>query len=129
MVIFLVKREFFNALISGKKKAELRVGNMWKKIAEKILRGELRPVAIFRCGGLYVVREIDRIEVYEHAKHALAGGKWKVLGINAKSLGEALKELRKLFPKLPLKPAVLFWLKAPKHVDFDFVMKELRRAK
>ena len=128
MVIFLVKRRYFDALILGEKKAELRIGKLWKKIAEKILNGELYPIAVFKCGDLFVVREISRIEIYENVRQALSGGKWRILGIKAKNLDEAINEIRRLFPKLPLKPAVVFWLRSPKNISFDLVQKELKRS-
>ncbi|MHA1615808.1 MAG: hypothetical protein ACTSX9_00615 [Candidatus Njordarchaeales archaeon] len=114
MVLFYVRREFLDALIKGEKKAELRVGESWIKVAEKIRTGRLKPIAIFKWRNRVVVREIYDIKVYPSIRKALANGRWRLLGLKAKTYPEAIDEVRKLYHKGAKGHAVMFFLRKPK---------------
>lgn len=124
MPIFYVKQEFIKKLESGAKKAELRIGENWKTVAERIMNGKIRPIAIFKSGSRVVIREIYRIEIYKSLKRALSNGRWKLLGLNAKTFHEAILEVRKLYKKGGVGPTVIFWIRKPKNLD-EKVLKEL----
>lgn len=111
MPIFYVKRKFLDALKKDEKKAEIRVGDYWAKVAEKLERKSIKPVAIFKWRDKVVVREIYRVEIYPSIRRALANGRWKKLGLNAKTYEEAVSEVSKLYLGKKHGPAVLFWLR------------------
>jgi len=119
MPVFYVKREFFEALLKGRKKAEMRVGEIWVKLAEKIRNGKIRPIAVFRWRDKVILREIYRIEIYPSIRRALASGRWKLLGLKAKTYPEAVEEIRKLYMNKIRGPSVIFWLRRPKKTDFS----------
>lgn len=114
MPIFYIRKQYFKALERGEKTAELRIGKYWAKIAKGIMNGELKPIAIFRCGRKVLIREIKRIEIYPTLKSALRNKRWKKLGLNALSFKSALNEISKLYRGSDMKPVVIFWLKTPK---------------
>ncbi len=108
--MFLVKKEYFEALKSGVKTAELRVGKRWLRIAQRIMRGDLPPIAIFRCGKERIVFRIKRIEIFPTLKAALRSKRWKKLGLNAMSYKSAINEIKKLYRNVKTRPAIMFWL-------------------
>ena len=128
MPVFRLKRFYLEALKSGRKKGEIRVGKMWLKIAQKIQAGELKPIAIFKSGDEMLVYEISRIEIYPNAVKALKNKRWKALGIEGKNLKEAIKNLKKMYPKLPLRPAVIFWVRPPSKNLERIIELELKRT-
>lgn len=99
---------------SGRKKIELRIGENWKRMAEAIMSGRIKPVAIFKSGNKTIIREIYRVEIHGTLKAALGNGRWKSLGLNAKTFHEAVLEIRKLYKGGGQGPTVLFWLRKPK---------------
>lgn len=127
MVLFYVKKEFFEALRRGEKKAELRIGESWVKAAEKIKNGKLKPVAFFRWGNKVIIREIYDVRIYPSISKALANGRWKLLGLKAKTYPEAIDEVRKLYTKGGKGRAVLFLLRKPKDMLREGVLKEIKK--
>lgn len=112
--IFYIKREYLEKIEKGEKKIELRIGESWKKLAESIIEGKIKPVAIFKSGSKTVIREIYRVEIHGNLKAALGNGRWKALGLNAKTFQEAVLEIRKLYRGGGHGPTVLFWLRKPR---------------
>lgn len=117
MPLFFVKREFFDAIVRGEKKAEIRVGPYWKKVAEKILKGESKPIAIFKWRNRTLLREIYRIEIYPSIRRALANGRWKLLGLKAKTYQEAIMEISTLYRQKVIGPSVIFWFRKVKDLS------------
>lgn len=117
MPLFFIKKKYFEKIVNGEKKAELRVGKNWEKLARRMQESKIDPIAIFRSGRQKVVREIYRIEIFPSIKRALASGRWKLLGLSAKTYPEAIECIRRLYPKGMWGPAVLFWLRIPKDKD------------
>ena len=110
MPVFLVRKEYFEALERGSKKAEIRLGKIWLRIAEKIKSGRLKPIAIFKCGNRRIIARIDRIEIYPTLKAALRNKRWKKLGLMALSYKAAVNEVRKLYRHSSTRPAIIFWI-------------------
>jgi len=125
MPIFYIKSEFLNKLEQGNKKAELRIGESWRTVAEKIMEGKIKPIAIFKSGHRVVVREIYRVEIYKSLKRALSNGRWRSLGLNAKTFHEAVLEIRKLYRRGGMGPTVIFWLRKPKNIQSSEIIKEI----
>jgi len=117
MPLFFVKKEFFDAIVRGEKKAEIRVGPYWKKVAEKILKGESKPIAIFKWRNRTLLREIYRIEIYPSIRRALANGRWKLLGLKAKTYQEAIMEISTLYRRKVIGPSVIFWFRKVKDLS------------
>ncbi|MGQ4891190.1 MAG: hypothetical protein ACP6IP_01760 [Candidatus Njordarchaeia archaeon] len=111
MPLFFVKKEYLEQIKQGRKKIELRIGHSWRKIAEDIKAGKISPIAIFKSGNHKVIREIYRVEIHNNLKAALGNGRWKKLGLKAKTFHEAVLEIRKLYNKGGYGPTVLFWLR------------------
>ncbi len=111
MPIFYIKKEFLDALKRGEKTAEIRVGDNWVKIAEKIQSKSIKPLAIFKWRDKVIVREIYRVEIYPSIRRALANGRWRKLGLRAKTYEEAVAEVSKLYQNKKLGPSVIFWLR------------------
>ena len=109
--IFFVKREYLEAIERGEKKAEIRIGKRWARIARAIENGKIKPIAIFVSGSRRIVMHIKRVEVYPTIKSALRSKRWKKLGLKAMSFKSAVNEIRKLYGKTKRKPVVIFWLK------------------
>lgn len=114
MPLFFVKKEFFDKLARGEKRVEIRVGDDWKKLAEGIIAGKIKPTAIFKSGKRTLVMEIYRVEIHRNLKAALGNGRWKLLGLDAKTFHEAVLEVRKLYRRGAQGPTVLFWLRKPR---------------
>ena len=110
MPVFFIKREYFDALERGEKKAEIRLGKLWYRIAEKIKSGEIRPIAIFKCGRKRFVLKISRIGIYQTLKAALRRKRWKKLGLKAPTYKAAINEIKKLYHSSSTRPAIIFWL-------------------
>ncbi len=115
--IFYIKKEYLSRIESGKKRIELRIGENWKKMAEAIMSGKIQPVAIFKSGNRTIVREIYRVEIHGTLKAALGNGRWRSLGLNAKTFHEAVLEIRKLYKGGGRGPTVLFWLRKPRNKE------------
>lgn len=111
MPIFYIKKEFLDALKRGIKTAEIRVGNSWIRVAEKIINQEIKPIAIFKWRDKVILREIYRVDVYPSIRRALANGRWRKLGLKARTYEEAIVEVSKLYFNKKTGPAVMFWLK------------------
>jgi len=125
MPIFYIRREFFEALLQGKKKAEVRVGDFWAKLAEKIRDKKVKPLAIFRCGSKVLPMEIYKVEVYPSIKRALANGRWRLLGLKANTYPEAVDEVRKLYTRGAKGPTVIFWIRKLRNYDLDAIRREM----
>jgi len=111
MPVFYVKKEFLDALKKGIKTAEIRVGASWSRVAEKIINKEIKPIAIFKWRDRVILREIYRVDIYPSIRRALANGRWRKLGLKAKTYEEAIAEISKLYLNKKTGPAVIFWLK------------------
>ncbi len=111
MPIFYIKKEFLESLKKGIKTAEIRVGEYWIKIAQKILNKETKPVAIFKWRDRVVIREIYRVDIYPSIRRALANGRWRKLGLKARTYEEAVAEISKLYSNRKTGPTVIFWLR------------------
>lgn len=114
MPLFFIKREFLEKIEKGEKKIEVRVGENWKKLAEGIMEGRVKPIAIFKSGRKSIVMEIYRVEVHKSLKSALGNGRWRSVGLNAKTFHEAVHEIRKLYSMGGFGPTVLFWIRKPR---------------
>ena len=112
--IFFVKKEYLEQIKQGNKKIELRIGHSWKKVAEEIKSGKVKPIAIFKSGNHKAVMEIYRVEVHNNLKSALGNGRWRKMGLKAKTFHEAVIEIRRLYTKGGYGPTVLFWLRKPR---------------
>lgn len=111
MPIFFIRDEYLDKIEKGVKKIEVRVGENWKKLAEGIREGKIKPVAIFKSGSRKIVMEIYKVEIHKNLKAALGNGKWKKMGLKAKTYHEAIIEVRNLYSRGGRGPTVLFWLR------------------
>jgi len=114
MPLFFIKKDFLKKIEKGEKKIEVRIGESWKKLAEGIMAGRIKPIAIFKSGRQSIVMEIYRVEIHRNLKAALGNGRWRAVGLNVKSFHEAVLEIRKLYSKGAQGPTVLFWLRKPR---------------
>jgi len=103
--------EYLEAIERGEKKAEIRIGKRWARIARAIEDGKIKPIAIFVSGSKRIVMHIRRVEIYPTIKSALRNKRWKKLGLKATSFKSAVNEIRKLYGKTKRRPVVIFWLK------------------
>jgi len=117
LVFFYVRKEFFDAFLKKEKKIELRIGEKWLKIAEKAMKSEKPVVALIKWGSKTLIREIWKVEIYPNIRTALGSGRWKLLGLKAKTYPEAIDEVRKLYAKSKGGKVILFWLRQPKNKE------------
>lgn len=108
---FIIRKDYFKALEDGRKKAEIRLGPYWVKIAQKIQNGEMHPTAVFISGRKRIIKDISKIEIYPTLKKALRNKRWRILGLNAQTYKSAINEILKMYKGKKIRPAVIFWLK------------------
>jgi ASC-1-like (ASCH) protein len=114
--IFFVKSEYLDKIEKGVKRIEVRIGENWRKLADGIREGKIKPIAVFKSGSKKVVMEIYKVEIHKNLKTALGNGKWKKMGLRAKTYHEAVIEVRSLYSRGGHGPTVLFWLRKLKQV-------------
>ncbi len=127
MPMFYIKREFYEALMRGRKKAEIRVGEQWVKVAEKIKNCQIKPLAIFKWSNKIILRKIYKVEIFPSIRRALANGRWRLLGLRAKTYTEAIAEVSKLYSRGAKGPSVFFWLSRLKKSEIDDAIKYAKK--
>ncbi len=129
IVIFHVRKEFFDAILKKEKKIELRIGEKWLKIAEKVMKSKEPVAALIKWGSKTIVREIWKVEIYPNIRTALGSGRWKLLGLKAKTYPEAIDKVRKIYAKSKGGRVILFWLRQPKNKEqlMEIITQSLKK--